>query len=149
MTDSPPASVKRAWTQGELIVAALLGGASMLLVELRFEHREVLGETWRAWLPLVYAALLIVGGGAALLRFRRGGRRVLGVLFGLAVVIGALGLWFHSDGHPLRALGQLGGAWWIPLGKDGGVKIGSQPPTLAPAAFLGIGLIGLLACRKV
>jgi len=31
------------------ISAALLGGVALLLFELRFEHREVLGETWRSW----------------------------------------------------------------------------------------------------
>src|SRR5207302_10597476 len=40
----------------ELVVAAVLGGSALLLLEVRFEHREVLGETWRAWLPLAYAA---------------------------------------------------------------------------------------------
>jgi hypothetical protein len=146
--DARPAAGKRAWTQGELIVAALLGGAVMLLVEVRFEHREVLGETWHAWLPLLYSAALVVVGGAALIRFRRGGRFVLAALFGLAFAIGALGLWFHSDGHPVRALVQVVHAWLIPFGNDGGVKIGSQPPALAPAAFMGLGLIGLVACRK-
>jgi len=37
------------------IAAALLGGVALLLCELRFEHREVLGETWRSWIPLIYA----------------------------------------------------------------------------------------------
>ena len=54
----------------ESVVAGVLGGAAMLLAEIRFEHREVLGETWVAWLPIAYAALLLVAGSAALVRFR-------------------------------------------------------------------------------
>jgi hypothetical protein len=130
----------------ERVAAAVLGGAALLLAELRFEHREVLGETWLAWLPLGYAALLLVGGGAALLRWRRGGRLVLAALFALAFVVGALGIWFHSNGHPLTHLAQVLSAWRVPPGQDGGVKIGSAPPVLAPAAFWGLGAIGLIAC---
>jgi hypothetical protein len=138
----------RALTLNEQVIAALLGGAALLLVELRFEHREALGDTWHAWLPLGYLALLLVAGSIALLFFHRGGRRVLAALFGLAMVIGVLGLWFHSDGHPLHALGQVANAWLSPPGSDAGVKVGSQPPALAPAAFIGLGLLGIVSCRR-
>ena len=132
----------------EPIVAAVLGGAAFLLAEIRFEHREVLGETWVAWLPLAYAALLVVAGGAALLRFRRGGREVLRVLFAVAVVVGVLGIWFHSGGHPFRGVLQVLSAFGLEPGKNGGIKIGGEPPPLAPAAFCGLGMIGLTACRR-
>lgn len=130
----------------ERVVAAVLGGAALLLAELRFEHREVLGETWHAWLPLGYAALLLLGGGAALLRWQRGGRRILAALFALGFVIGALGIWFHSGGHPLTHVLQVLSAWHLPPGQNGGIKVGTQPPTFAPAAFWGLGSIGLIAC---
>jgi hypothetical protein len=137
-----------ALTLGEQVIAALLGGAGLLLVEIRFEHREALGETWHAWLPLVYLTLLLVAGSVALALFHRGGRRVLAALFGLGLVIGALGLWFHSDGHPVHALGEVAGAWLSSPGSDAGVKVGSEPPALAPAAFVGLGLLGLVSCRR-
>ena len=50
------------------LAAALLGGLALLLCELRFEHREVLGETWHSWIPLVYAAVTLLCGLIALLR---------------------------------------------------------------------------------
>ena len=130
----------------ERVVAAVLAGAALLLVELRFEHREVLGDTWHAWLPLGYAASLLVGGGAALLRWERGGRWILAALFALGFVVGALGVWFHSGGHPVTHVFQVLSAWRVPPGQDGGIKIGSQPPTFAPTAFWGLGSIGLIAC---
>jgi hypothetical protein len=133
-------------TLNERVVAAVLGGAALLLAEVRFEHREALGETWHAWLPLGYAALLLFGGGAALLRWHRGGRRILAALFALGFVIGALGIWFHSGGHPLTHVLQVLSTWQVPPGQNGGIKIGSQPPTLAPTAFWGLGSIGLIAC---
>jgi hypothetical protein len=130
------------------IALGVLGGAAFLLADIRFEHREVLGETWAAWIPLAYATLLLVGGGAAILRFHRGGRGVLRVLFGAAVVVGALGIWFHSGGHPFRGVAQVLISFALEPGKNGGIKIGSEPPPLAPGAFCGLGFIGLIGCGR-
>jgi hypothetical protein len=128
------------------IALGVLGGAAFLLADIRFEHREALGETWAAWIPLAYAALLLVAGGAAILRFHRGGRGVLRILFAAAVAVGALGIWFHSGGHPLRGVLQVLSSFALEPGKNGGIKMGSEPPPLAPAAFCGLGFLGLIAC---
>ena len=127
------------------IAAALLGGCALLLVELRFEHREVLGETWHSWVPLVYAAVTLLAGAVALLRWNGAGRRALGVLFALGVGVGLAGLWFHTEGHPVRELSAVVGIWGAPIGSDGGIKQG-RPPALAPLAFCGLGTLGVLAC---
>ena len=132
----------------ERVVAALVAGSALLLAEVRFEHREVLGETWRAWVPLGCGALLMVGGGAALLRWRRGGRAVLAGLFGATLLVGVLGVWFHSGGHPIVHLREVVSAWLLQPGQNGGIRIGSRPPLLAPGAFCGLGLIGLIACAR-
>ncbi len=125
----------------ERVVAAVLAGSALLLAEVRFEHRVVLAEAWRAWLPLGYAAALLLGGSVALLRWQRGGRTVLAALFALAFVVGALGMWFHSGGHPLTHLVRV-----LSAGRDRKATSGSAPPVLAPGAFWGLGLIGLIAC---
>ncbi len=138
----------RARSLNERVVAAVLAGSALLLAEVRFEHREILGETWRAWLPLGYGASLLLAGSVALLRWRRGGRPVLATLFTIALALGALGIWFHSGGHPLTQLVRVLSAWRLPPGQDGGMKIGSAPPALAPGAFSGLGLIGLIACLR-
>ena len=44
------------------LAAFVIGGAALLLFELRFEHREVLGETWHFWIPLIYAAVTLLTG---------------------------------------------------------------------------------------
>ncbi|HXN83953.1 MAG TPA: hypothetical protein VN883_15845 [Myxococcales bacterium] len=129
------------------LALALLGGTALLLCELRFEHREALGETWRSWIPLAYAAVTLLAGLVALLRWEAGGRRVLAFLFGAGIAVGLLGFWFHTGGHLLTGLRDVLAAWRIPLGQDGGIKMGSRPPALAPLAFCGLGTLGLLVCR--
>jgi len=128
------------------LAAAVLGGMALLLCELRFEHREVLGETWHSWIPLIYAAVTLLTGLVALLRWDGKGRPLLAMLFGAGIAVGLLGFWFHTDGHPITGVRNVLRAWRVPLGKDGGIKIGSQPPALAPLAFCGLGTVGLLVC---
>lgn len=135
-------------TVDKRVAGTLVLGAAFLLCEIRFEHREVLGETWRGWIPIGYAALLLAAGIPAWLRWSKGGRKVLSGLFAVAVAVGLLGAWFHSGGRPARTLVRVAASWALPPGKDGGIKPGSAPPLLAPLAFCGLGLLGLLACSS-
>ncbi len=128
------------------LAAVLVGGAAFLLGELRFEHREVLGETWRSWIPLAWSVITLLAGSIALRRWHGRGRSALAVLFGAGVAVGLLGFWFHSGGHPFGAVRDVLLAWRVPPGQDGGIRIGSRPPALAPLAFSGLGLLGLLVC---
>src|SRR5260370_9305627 len=98
-------------TLSKLMVVGLLGALSLLLVEIRFEHRAVLGEAWQSWIPLFYSGGMVALGAGGLARWHRGGRQALRVGFAAAFLIGLLGLWFHSCGHPLSRLLQLLRAW--------------------------------------
>src|SRR5262249_46908845 len=53
--------------------------------------------------------------------------------------------WFHSEGHPISGVLQVLAAWALHPGDNGGIKIGA-PPVLAPLSFVGLGLMGVLAC---
>ena len=126
------------------LAAMLVGGAAVLLLELRFEHREVLGEEWPSWIPLLYCAVILVLGAAALRSWASWGRRALAALFLAGVLVGAAGFWFHSGGHLAHGVMDLLAAWRIPPGQDGGIRMGSRPPPMAPLAFCGLGALGWL-----
>jgi hypothetical protein len=132
-------------TISKLMVMSLLGALALLLVEIRFEHREALGEAWQSWIPLFYSGGMLALGAAALARWHRGGRQALLVGFAGAFLIGLLGLWFHSKGHPVSGLLQVLAAWTLRPGDNGGIKMGA-PPVLAPLSFVGLGSMGVIAC---
>ncbi len=159
------------WTLNKLIVLLVLGGFAMLLMEIRYTHRDVLGEQWLSWTPLVYSALMLLAGIAALCLWERGGRKVLFWCFAVGLIVGPLGLWLHTGKHPARGLKRVISAWTLPIkhgdekqgaANDAAVKKGGdasggkpdnkkgdsqdKPPVLAPLAFCGLGLLGMLAC---
>ena len=136
------------WSLNKIIVLFLLGGLASLMLDIRWEHRVELGRQWQTWIPLVYVGLMLIAGVIGLYRWNSSGRRVLQIGFSLCLIVGALGVWFHSKGDPVGNFRRVLTAWAVPVGTNGGVKIGSTPPEMAPMAFIGLGLIGLLACSK-
>ena len=136
------------WSLNRIIVLLLLGGLASLMIDIRWEHRVELARQWETWIPLVYVGLMLIAGVLGLYKWNSWGRGVLQVGFSLCLIVGALGTWFHSKGDPVGNFRRVLTAWTLPLGTNGGVKVGSSPPEMAPLAFVGLGLIGLLACSK-
>lgn len=120
----------------------------MLLIDIRWEHRVELGRQWETWIPLVYIGLMLVVGVLSLYKWEGWGPRVLQIGFALGIIVGLLGVWFHGGRDPFGNLLRVFEAWTIPLGTNGGVKVSSEPPVVAPFAFIGLALLGLLACAK-
>jgi hypothetical protein len=151
-------SRQRFWSLNRLVVLVLVGGFATLLVEIRALHQDVLGEHRIAWAPIVYSGVMAVAGLVGLLTWERGGRRLLFWAFALGLVIGPVGFWYHNGGHPVRGVEQALAAWRKPVGDSSGEdkafesgaegEHASAPPTLAPLAFAGLGMLGMLACSR-
>jgi hypothetical protein len=138
----------QSWSLNRIIVLILLGGLATLLMDIRWEHRVELGRQWETWIPLVYIGLMLVVGIISLYRWEGSWPKILQVGFALGVIVGLLGVWFHGGKDPVGNLLRVFTAWTIPLGTNGGVKVSSEPPVIAPLAFVGLGLLGILACSK-
>jgi hypothetical protein len=134
------------WTLNRLLVVLLLGGFIVTVLEVRYEHQEILKDHRIAWTPIVYSLVMVVGGAVSLAFWGRGGRQVLLAGFAAGLLVGATGVWLHSGGKPLEAIKPLLSAWTLPVGESS--EDGGGPPALAPAAFIGLGAIGVLACAK-
>ena len=111
-------------------------------MEVRYDHRSVLGEGVVAWVPIVYSILMMIASVLGLLFWSRGGRQVLLAGYLLAIVVGLTGFWFHTDGRLLRSVRREFSAWVRKLPDE------DKPPALAPLAFAGFGILGTLACTK-
>jgi len=79
---------------------------------------------------------------AALVFWERWGRRVLSAGFLLAIPVGLLGFWLHTEGHPFEAVAHDLSAWVVKIPDE------DRPPALAPLAFAGLGAIGFIVCMK-
>ena len=121
----------------------MLGGFFLLLCEIRFEHRAVIVDDWRPWIPIVFCGLMLVVIPVATLWWDRGGKNVLVGCYCLAAGLGILGVVFHSEGHLLERLMEVFSVWLATMQAGAAIKA-LHPPVLAPAAFMGLGLIGLL-----
>ena len=130
------------WTLNKWVVLTLTAGFAAVVVDLRSEHVDVVRHHWTAWIPIVYSGIMVLLGGIGLAAWERGGRQMLLAAFSLAFIVGGLGFWFHNHGHLVSAVVTVLEAWVLPLHHQKG------PPALAPLAFAGLGLLGLLACAR-
>jgi hypothetical protein len=130
------------WTLNKLVVSVLLFGFCILLIQVRYDHRSVIGEDAIGWIPIVFSIVMIVVSLFGLLFWRRGGRGVLKGFYFLAIVIGLVGFWYHTNGKVVRAVQHDLSAWIRKIPDE------DKPPAFAPLAFAGFGLLGLLACAK-
>jgi Na+/proline symporter len=123
-------------------VLILIGGFGVVLVQVRFDHRSVLGEDIVPWIPIVYSILMIVVSALGLLFWDRGGRKALLMGFLLGILVGLAGFWFHTNGRLVRSVQHEFSAWVRKIPDE------DKPPALAPLAFAGFGVLGALACSK-
>src|SRR5271170_4979089 len=91
--------------------AAMSGGFLLLLSEIRFEHRAVLIDDWRPWIPIVFCGLMAMVIPIATLFWDRGGKSILFSGYCLAACLGVLGLVFHSEGHLIQRLMEVSSVW--------------------------------------
>lgn len=130
------------WTLNKAIVLVLTLGFGVVLVQVRFDHRSVVGEDAFAWIPIVYSIVMIIVSAFGLLFWSRGGRQALLVGFLLAVLVGLAGFWFHTNGRLVRSVQHEFSAWVRKIPDE------DKPPALAPLAFAGFGILGALACAR-
>jgi hypothetical protein len=130
------------WTLNKAIVLALTGGFGVVLVQVRYDHRSVVGDNAIAWKAIVCSILMIVASAVGLLFWTRGGRQTLLVGFLLTILVGLAGYWYHTNGRLVRSVQHELWAWVRKIPDD------DKPPALAPLAFAGFGILGALACAK-
>ena len=130
------------WTLNKILVLLLLGAFVGLTLDLRYEHVDKVRKFWEAWIPIVYSGAMVVLGAVCLRLWERGGRQILSIAFTFALAVGVVGFWLHNRGHLVSAVMQVLSAWTQPI------RHKDVPPQLAPLAFVGLGVLGMMACAK-
>lgn len=166
------------WSLNRVMVLLLTGGLLLLLIEIRYEHRKALGDEAAAWVPLVFTGFAVLCAITALIAWKPAGRSLLTAVFAASLFVGLAGVFFHSEGEVARVFSVLSARAVAPTETDraqdrkrgfpGGRKIAAgeglyrlvdshdgeggedeaAPPVLAPLAFTGIGLMGLVATSR-
>ena len=62
-------TLRNYWSLNKLLILILTAGFVMLVVDLRFEHVDVVRKHSAAWILIVYSGLMIILGGAGLSRW--------------------------------------------------------------------------------
>ncbi len=121
----------------------LAGGFLMLMCEVRFEHRQVVPDEWKGWIPVGYSALMLLIIPAAVAIYQRGGKKLLLALYAIGILVGCVGVFIHAEGHFVQRIQELLVVWQHLVNKiDPTAPF--HPPILAPLAFVGLGSIGLV-----
>ena len=107
--------MNRSLTLNKIVARGILGAFAMLMLELRYDHRNVLGEHWQSWIPLVYSGTMIMAGGGAVAFWERGGRTLLFWGFALALIVGSVGFWMHNQGEPQAGVERVLTVWTQPI----------------------------------
>ena len=131
------------WPLGKIVVLVLVAAFAGLMFDLRYEHNHIPAKHEIGWTPIIYSGVSALVGAAGLALWDRGGRMLLMAIFAAGFLVGALGFWYHGQGHILADLGQMASVW-----SGAHLNPVHQPPLLAPLAFAGIGLFGILACSR-
>lgn len=133
----------------QLVFLVLAMGFFTLAFEVRHLHRDVLHEQWQAFVPIYYAIAAILGSVAALTSSGLW-RSFAAAVFGIGIVVGMAGLYFHSDGDATKLLRPFLGTVVAHAGngdddeRRAGREEESAPPPLAPMGITGLASIGLI-----
>lgn len=115
----------------------LIGAFASLFLDIKYEHREVLGEMWQGYIPLVAAGVAIL---ACLLAFSssKTALRISALLFLLIALVGFVGVYYHTQLRPYMFT-----RYFMELASGQRYR-GLQRPTFAPLSFTGLGIVGLI-----
>lgn len=144
-------------THARLLLLTVAGGFALMLIDVRHMHVEILGEKWRAWVPLTVAAFGLIA--TAMLFVTSRAQPVAYLACAAGVASGLFGTYLHSEGDAGRLMNLFAARDFVvyAFGRDDSFERGSNeaqesaPPVLAPLGLSGLcvfGAIGAMALRR-
>jgi hypothetical protein len=131
------------WPLSRVLILLLAGGFAGLMVDIRVEHVDAVREHTVAWLPILYAGFMTIACLVAVIRWSKAARTAMIALFLAALAVGGIGFYFHTHGNVRNVVKTSINAW-----TRSDMSHSDAPPQVAPLAFGGFGMIGVLASLK-
>jgi len=131
------------WPLARILIFILANGFIGLMIDIRVEHVDAVREHTVAWLPIVFSGFMAISCLVGFIFWGKLTRRLMLPLFLAALVIGGLGFYFHTHGNIKKVSTTSVNAW-----TDPNLEHSDAPPQLAPLAFAGLGVIGLLTLME-
>ncbi len=143
-------------TLNRLLFAFLTAGFLFLATETFLEHSGILGKKPPALIPVAFSVVALLVSAAAAAAWPSNPARLVRAFFVLPLLVGLAGLYFHNEDR-LEGHAALPAA--IADEEEGehdesgstaadGHEEDHHPPILAPLAFVGMGVLGLLAAAR-
>jgi len=127
------------YSLNRLIVAVVAGGFLFLLADMILEHWDILKTEAMSWVPIVFSTFGLIVSTYAFVQWKEKAIRLLQVTLLVSFIVAGVGLYFH-------------------IAKDDDDKVTTEQtavtekekdkPILAPLAFAGIAIIGLLGTMR-
>jgi hypothetical protein len=131
------------WPLARILILILAGAFAGLMVDIRVEHVDVVREKAVGWIPIIYSGFMTLACFVAFVVWTTTSRRIMIALFLLALVVGGMGFYFHNHGKLAQVIKTEISAWTDPT-----MNHSEEPPQVAPLAFAGLGVLGILASLK-
>jgi len=117
----------------------LSGGLLILAFEVYLQHFEKLSEIKIMWTPVIFGVVGGLLGVFISIFFNTISYYLFVVIMGVSMVVGSMGLYFHNKWRIPLILSSLADKEPVSI-----EFLVVNPPLLAPSAFVGLGVIGLL-----
>jgi hypothetical protein len=127
------------WPLARILLFILANGFAGLMIDIRVEHVDAVRENTVAWLPIVFSGFMAMSCLVGFIFWGKLTRRLLLPLFLASLIVGGMGFYFHTHGNIKKVIKTSVYAW-----TDPNMEHSDAPPQLAPLAFAGLGVIGLL-----
>lgn len=131
-----------------LIACIVAGGFIFLFIETRIEHQEVMNDKLTAWIPMIVSAVGVLLASLTAFQWKPKLIRILHIYLILTMLVGLGGMFFHNEDRFEGKHQEETELRNEESHEHNAQKHEDYPPILAPFAFVGLGVVGLLGTSR-
>jgi hypothetical protein len=129
----------KSYSLNRILALVAAGGFFFMMIDSTIEHWDILAEEWMAYIPILFSAVGAILGAIAVLKWNETWIRLLNVFLLASFLVAAGGLYFHLAEEDEDEMTEE---------KMELEATEKEKPPLAPLAFGGLALVGLLGTAR-